>query len=51
MIRFILDSIVFYLIIKPFARIPERDSFEVKKIEGPGVSNNLFFTLTIEDCV
>ena len=51
LIRFVLDSFVFYLIIKPFAKIPERNSFEVQKIEGPGVSNNLFFTLSIEDCI
>lgn len=50
-IRSMYDNIVFKYIIKPKAMVPSRDTNLAKKIAGPGVSKNLFFTLKIEDSI
>ena len=50
-LRFIYDFCTFYLILKPFAKVPTIDTNFSHKISGPGVSKNLFYSLKFEDCV
>lgn len=50
-LRLLYDNFFFYVIIKPLAKIPERDTNLARKISGPGISKNLFYSLKIEDTV
>lgn len=41
--RSIWDSVVFYVVLRIWARIPSRDDFMVKRIAGPGTADNHFY--------
>ena len=47
--RGVYDLLVFYLILKPFAKIPEKDSRFARRVSGPGLSHELYYTLSLED--
>ena len=50
-VRYTYDKVTFSLIIKPLAHVPTRDTNVARKIAGPGISKNLFYSLKFEDCV
>ncbi|XP_075230474.1 uncharacterized protein LOC142329675 isoform X3 [Lycorma delicatula] len=50
-LRLSWDAIVFHLIIKKRGRIPACDSFVVKRIAGPGLTNNYYFQIRPEQAL
>lgn len=47
----IYDFIMFNLLIKCCAKVPQQDSAVAKRIAGPGISHNLFCNLSIDDAI
>ena len=45
------DRIMFNLILKRFARIPDRDSFLAKRISGPGLASKYFYQIRPEQAL
>ena len=50
-LRTLYDKLMFRCVIKPKAMVPSRDTNLARKIAGPGVSKNLYYTLKIEDSI
>jgi hypothetical protein len=50
-LKLVYDFLVFNILIKCFAKVPQRDTNIAKRIAGPGISRNLFCNLSIEDAV
>lgn len=43
------DLLLYYAVVKPLARVPQRNTLLAQKVSGPGISEDLFFTLPKED--
>ena len=39
---------MFYLVLKPRARIPSRDTFFARRFAGPGLASNYFYQISVE---
>lgn len=49
--RIVWDSAMFHLIIKKRGRIPASDSFVVKRIAGPGLTNDYYYQIKPEQAL
>jgi hypothetical protein len=46
--RKVWDNLMFYLILKPRARVPSRDTFVARRIAGPGLASSYFYQVPNE---
>lgn len=45
------DTVMYYIVIKPRARVPINDSFVAKRISGPGLASNYFYQIEPEQAL
>lgn len=50
-LRYTYSYTIFHLIVKRLAKVPVKDTNLARKIAGPGISRDIFYSLKIEDCV
>lgn len=48
-LRGVWDTIMYYLVISPRARIPAADSFVAKRIAGPGLTEHYYYSIQVSD--